>query len=463
MDTETIYGELRVMNPWWLSGRVPGSQIKPFKRDAYFAVAARLKRYPDKAVLLRGPRQVGKTVLAYQVISDHLAENDPLSVVYVSYDRPTLRNLSQEDILRVTREIHGTPPSLLVLDEIQYLRDWDQWLKVFVDGKHGTKVLATGSSSLALKRGRRESGAGRWVEVLMFPLSFAEFVELRTGKSLLSLPFIREGKPLSGKVSEERWAIESGVFKELFREYVQKGGFPGVIDLDPWRAQDELRDILDKALFKDVAALMGKREPLALESLVYYLAKYPGSILVAEKLSEDLGLQRATLEGYLAALEDMMLLVRLPNLRGKTRRYKAYFADTALLSMLRGSQSGLLDDNLRGALLETVALANLRHFAALNNLGIFYWRSGDYEIDFVLTKAMKPEIAVEIKSGGKKLKGAARFYREYGVPVRVMGLTRPEALPEGALWVPIEFDLYRATSFVRQTVEMELARATERA
>jgi predicted AAA+ superfamily ATPase len=75
-------------------------------------------------------------------------------------------------------EIHETAPSLLVLDEIQCLRDWDQWLKVFVDSKHGAGVLATGSSS---------------------------------------------------EVSEECWAIESGVFKELFREYVQKGGFPGVI------------------------------------------------------------------------------------------------------------------------------------------------------------------------------------------------------------------------------------------
>jgi predicted AAA+ superfamily ATPase len=73
---------------------------------------------------------------------------------------------------------------------------------------------------------------------------------------------------------------------------VQKGGFPGVIDLDPWRAQEELGDILDKGLFKDVAALMGKREPL-----VYYLAKYPGSILVAERVSSALGIQ-PIISGY---------------------------------------------------------------------------------------------------------------------------------------------------------------------
>jgi len=83
----------------------------------------------------------------------------------------------------------------LVLDEIKYLRDWDQWLKVFVDSKHGAGVLATGSSSVALKKGKAESGVGRWTEVLMFGLSFAEFVELRAGGSPRSLLLSERGSP----------------------------------------------------------------------------------------------------------------------------------------------------------------------------------------------------------------------------------------------------------------------------
>jgi hypothetical protein len=73
---------------------------------------------------------------------------------------------------------------------------------------------------------------------------------------------------------------------------------------------------------------------------------------------------------------------------------------------------------------------------------------------------MKPEIAVEIKTGGKKLKGAARFYEKYKVPVRVMSLTKPENLPVGAYWFPIELDLYEATVAVRERMK-ELAKAGE--
>jgi len=459
MDVETIYGELRGMNPWWLSGRVPESQLKPFKRDAYFQVNVRLKKYPDKAVLLRGPRRVGKTMLAYQVISDYLAENDPMSIVYVSYDKPTLRETPPDEVSRTIREIHRKNPTLLVLDEIQYLPDWDRWLKVLVDGKPGFSILATGSSSMALKKGKRESGVGRWNEVLILPLSFAEFVEFRTGESLKSLAFIRDKKPFPEKKFHlEQWAVESGVLRENFREYVEKGGFPEIVDMDLWDAQEVLRGIVEKAIFKDVVALMGIGKPLALENLVYYLAKHPGSILSLEKLSGELEIQRATLENYLCALEDMMLVIMPPNLVGKTRRRKVYLADTGLLSALRYSPGSLLDDSMRGQLIETAAAANLQYVAHGGSKRLAYWRFRDHEVDFVLTKGGKPDIALEVGSTKKKLTGARRFYERYKIPVRVLSFMPPPKQPDGILWLPIEIDLYMATSAEREKAKLEFAK-----
>ena len=124
-----------------------------------------------------GPRRVGKTVLLYHVIARLLASGDyaPHAIGYASLDQPLYARLSIEEMAEEVRQASGNPNSLrvLFLDEIQYLTDWERHLKAFVDGHPDIRCVVSGSAAAALRLKSMESGAGRFTDFLLPPLSAA--------------------------------------------------------------------------------------------------------------------------------------------------------------------------------------------------------------------------------------------------------------------------------------------------
>jgi hypothetical protein len=343
---------------------------------------------------LTGARQVGKTTLLLQAIESLLDDGvRPENILYATFDHPLLKLIGLEGLLKTWRELQPPTvgPEFLLLDEIQYTRDWQTWLKHQVDFEKRRRIVVTGSA-IPLQTESLESGVGRWHTIKLPTLSFFEYLQIKN----VELPRI---PTVSSLVEIFSWSqpdrIRTGeAARPLvahFHEYLLRGGFPqtALVESIPV-AQKLLReDIVDKALKRDMTALFGVRRVLELEKTFLYLCLHDGGILDMPSLCSSLGVKKATANSFLDVLEAAHLIYKLPPYGyGKEilrARYKIYLADAAIAGsvLLRGKL--LLEDRARlGAAVETAFFKHVftRYYAT--SVGFSYWRGKqDYEVDIV--------------------------------------------------------------------------------
>jgi predicted AAA+ superfamily ATPase len=151
-----------------------------------------------RAVVLMGPRRVGKTVMMFHTIDRLITEKtNPQHIFFVPIDNPIYVHLSLQEILDLCKEalkISNLEDCYVFFDEIQYLKDWERHLKVLVDGYPNTKFIVSGSAAAALKWHSSESGAGRFTDFMLPPLTFQEFIHLKNKNHLVKNGFIEYGE-----------------------------------------------------------------------------------------------------------------------------------------------------------------------------------------------------------------------------------------------------------------------------
>ena len=120
-DRKEVLSILQGFNSWW-SGSIPNTQ--PFRRLAFHACWEFLRQEKvRRAVLLSGPRRVGKTTILTQLTDELLKQKvDPKSILYLSLDHPLLKLLKLPKILQLYHEeiYPAGKPAYLFLDEIHY-------------------------------------------------------------------------------------------------------------------------------------------------------------------------------------------------------------------------------------------------------------------------------------------------------------------------------------------------------
>ncbi|NOT31477.1 MAG: ATP-binding protein, partial [Planctomycetes bacterium] len=368
-----------------------------------------------RGILLLGPRQVGKSTLLHQIADSLLEEGwPPGNLTHFNFDDPRVRGLGP-DVGMVEEE---TPSSIdpnqsrvLLLDEVHLAREWASWFKDAIDRdrrrpRSMLRVLATSSAASLLHRGSVESGQGRWNDVQIFGLSFAEHLRF------LALP--KETEPQVLRRAPE----------ELER-YLAKGGFPEHVHLAP---SEELRarlreDIAEKAIRRDLASLAGEgADRLDLERLkrlFVYMAQDSGSILNCAERARDLDARPTTISGWLQLLVDACLLHRiepyapppskgggLPKASSRlATKPKIYVSDHGLIPAFTLSAFPMAEPVVRARVTEAVVLRHLLPLV-LSREEIFYFRRRDgLEIDFVFWRR-KELHAIEVTSSteldGKK-------------------------------------------------------------
>ena len=180
---------IRNANPWWRGE--PIAEVPAFHRWAFEPVYSRLTRGLAPAIVLRGPRQIGKTTLLNQVVSQLIRDGvEPRRLFRLQFDDlADLKTLTLPIVELVewyTREVLGETlnqaaaagrPPFLFLDEVQNLAEWAPQLKHLVDlGK--VRAMVTGSSALRIEAGH-DSLAGRVQTIEMGPLLLREIAALR--------------------------------------------------------------------------------------------------------------------------------------------------------------------------------------------------------------------------------------------------------------------------------------------
>ena len=407
-DRDQILDVLHGFNPWW-TGR--GVAVPTFRRMAY----ATCRRFLDepllrRAVLLSGPRRVGKSTVVLQVADALLTEGrDPRSVLYLSLDHPLLRLVSLPELLKLYHErVHPEgEPVALFLDEVQYAQDWDLHVKLLVDHRPFYRILATGSASAVQHQRLAESGVGRWVRVPMPPLSFAEFLAMR-GETPEGIPRGLHASDLfeAPEADLKRWGVKFRSVMPLFQRYLLIGGFPEAASLDNVTLGQRLvrEDVVERVLKRDMAAIFRIRKVDDIERLFLYLCTHTGGILGVQTCATALRTSATTVSNHLEALEQGNLIYQLSpcGLGGKKvlkARRKVFLADAALRNavLVRGEDVLTKPDEM-GLIVETTVLRHLLTFHHWDTPTIHYWRdrSTGKEVDFIV-RSPREVVPVEVK------------------------------------------------------------------
>jgi len=392
---QQIYAVLREYNPWWDDAADPG--LPSWERVAFAEVKEWVISPPsNRAVLISGARQVGKTTLLRQVVRDIIKSGvDPGQILYATFDHPLLKLTGLEDVVRIWEELHARKegaPEYLLLDEIQYTADWQTWIKHQVDFNKKRRIAATGSA-MPLASSSAESGVGRWHTIKLPTLSFFEYLKIKK----IETPHIKDATSLLNVFSwtdgERIKAAEaSRKIVPHFHEYLLRGGFPETAKVENITiAQKLLReDIVDKVLKRDMTALYGVRHILDLEKLFLYLCIHDGGILDVSNVASNLNLSRATINNFLSLLESAHLIYRLrPYGYGKQvlkSQDKIYLADAAISGSVLLKGKSLLQDTAKlGVAVETAFFKHLFTRLYQTSVEFSYWRQPktQLEVDIV--------------------------------------------------------------------------------
>jgi len=373
-------------NPWW-----KGDFDLEYKdREAYHEIQKFIAL--PQVVALTGLRRVGKTTLMLKMAKDAITKGlDSKAVVYFSFDE--FHESPIREVLRgyetIMREDLSVGRHLILLDEVQKLHGWEDQLKAVYDRyRKKLKIIISGSESLFIRKGSRESLAGRIFEFKIEPLSFREY--------LLFLG-----------IKYEPLELYERELARLFDEFMLSEGFPELVGVkDKQVVKKYLREsIVEKVIFRDLSVLLAIRNVASLESLLNILMEEPGQLVEISELAGQLRISRQTLSDYLYYLEQSFLVRKLYNYstgrRKVERKLRKYYPTVASVDMLFRD-----DDMSRSRVLESVCVNQLK--------AEFFWRDKyKNEVDIVLTNN-KP-IPIEVKHGKPDLTGLNVFMRKFSI------------------------------------------------
>jgi predicted AAA+ superfamily ATPase len=422
---EQIIARLQFENPWWSTGRLD-NYYQSFNPRLYFKLFYPLVKNVTvhRATVLMGPRRVGKTVMLYHTIQQLIAEGvSPQKILYASIETPIYNSIPLDTLFAMAKKATGNMDSdgwFIFFDEIQYLKNWEVHLKTLVDSFHQTKFIASGSAAAALKLRSNESGAGRFTDFMLPPLTFYEFIHLKNLTSLIKPDTIN----WKGNIALFSSTTNIVELNKHFIDYVNFGGYPEVIFSTEIQNHPERfmrADIIDKVLLRDLPGLYGIQDVQELNSLFTTIAWNSGQECSIDELSKSSGVKKNTLRQYLSYLEAAFLVhivKRVDQKAGRFQRenfFKIYLTNPSLRSALFAPLSAEADG--MGAIVETAIFSQ---WMQRTSFIPYYarWKSGEVDLVNISRKTNRPDWAVEIKWSNRyfeapnKLKNLAFFCSE---------------------------------------------------
>jgi len=289
------------------------------------------KFFSGRAIIIVGPRQVGKTTLSDEIIMEKKFTKD---VIKFNCDNPTDRKKLNDQDFEVLNNIIGDK-KVIFIDEAQKVETIGQTLKLLVDNYKKTKqIIATGSSSINLLDKTSEPLTGRKVVFKLYPLSLAEiydrYDDIKIEKNLENLMIY--------------------------------GNYPAVINAKGNDDKEEvLRELSSSSLYKDILEFQDVKNSTVLVSLLKALSLQIGNEVSYNELANVVGIDKKTVERYVDLLEKNYIIFRLsPYLTNKRRVIaklkKIYFYDLGIRNAIINNFNTLENRNDVGVLWENFAI-----------------------------------------------------------------------------------------------------------
>lgn len=401
ISPEDVDKRLSFDNPWWDDSEAQDRIYGDLPKRSYFQPFLNLvkNREVRRAIILMGPRRVGKTVILHQTINQLLKEGtEGKTILLLSMETPIYTDTPLEAFVRRFQERFGHLPDrqlTIFFDEIQYLRDWEVHLKSLVDSFPHIRFVVSGSAAAALRLKSRESGAGRFTEFLLPPLTFAEYLDfINREEELLYIP--SEGMAKAKDIDELNCELIN---------YLNYGGYPEAVINKTVRDESNRfikNDIIDKVLMRDLPQLYGIRDIQELNRLFTTLAYNTGNEVTLEELSQSSGVSKTTLARYLEYLEAAFLIRRVHRIDQNARHFqratsfKVYLTNPSMRAALFGYLAE--DDQTMGALAETALYSQWFHASnVIDQLYYARWPKGEVDMVALDDATQKPKWATEVK------------------------------------------------------------------
>jgi len=337
-------------------------------------------------VTITGARRAGKSFLMRQLIKSLISDGvDRNNILMVNFEDPRFTELDArtlQTIYEVYLEFLNPEGEIFIfLDEVQGVSGWERWVRT-IHELNKAKLVVSGSNAKLLGKELSTLLTGRHIDLVVFPLSFKEYLTFNGIDLRDRLDFI------SKRVEIERF----------FRKYVEWGGFPEVVLSSSERKQMLLHyfeDIINKDLIRRYRVRKSER----LNSLAkFYLANISSSITFSS-LEKFLNVSADTVEKFSRYFEDAYLLFFLKRFSFKVKEQeksprKVYAIDTGLASTI-----GFRFSQNLGRLAENIIFLELVRRRALekNSLEIYYWKDSQHrEVDFVIKEGLKVAQVMQI-------------------------------------------------------------------
>ena len=395
MLNNDVHNRILQFNPWLIQPQQADALMRRLLPDRYVPRAVEpVELRNNRALLIVGPRQSGKSTLAWRLLQSYAPQ-----ILYLNLEDPLLRSalVAAVELAALLRERYPFITALF-LDEAQHLADAGLFIKGLVDARPGIPVLVTGSSSFHLMSKTRESLAGRADRLRLLPFSLKELVHREAPDNPLAARHLSE---------------------TIFQRQMIHGSYPAVYlaPTDPDRLR-LLSDLTEALILRDASDLFRIKRVDVFRKLLSLLAGQTGNLVNFSELAAVCRVDAATIHAYVEILEESHIVkVVRPFAGGKRRELttapKVYFVDNGIRNRLLNAFAE--DIPLRtdkGALMENWVFSELYKRLPLTAT-IHFWRSkAGGEVDFVIEEAGRIE-ALEVKAAALERPQISRAMRSF--------------------------------------------------
>ena len=346
-----------------------------------------------KAIMVIGPRQVGKTTL----IRNELANQD---VAFFDGDDPTVRNLLDSPNTEKIRSLIGNK-KVVFIDEAQRINGIGLTLKIITDQFKDVQLWISGSSSFTLAHELNEPLTGRKWQYEMYPISWEEFQN--------HVGFLKAEQSLTTRLIY--------------------GFYPDVIN-NPGEEKEILKNLVDSYLYRDILSYAEIRKPEVLEKLVQALALQIGNEVNYNELSQIVGVDKNTIQRYISILEKGYVIFKLPsfssNIRNEIKKNKkVYFYDNGIRNMIIGNFNDINIRQDKGGLWENFLISERikQNEYKITLAKSYFWRTTQQqEVDYV--EEINQEIfGYEFKwNPKKKVRLSKTFVEKYNAQEKLINI-----------------------------------------
>jgi len=400
-----VLERIQFENYWWRNSGIE-EDYNAMQRRLYFDIFKPMvfDLSINRAVVLMGPRRVGKTVMLHHTIQELIDKGVPRQkIIFITVENPIYTNITLEELFKYALEAIGNqnPKDCFVFfDEIQYLKDWEIHLKTLVDSYRGTKFIVSGSAAAALKFKSNESGAGRFTDFLLPPLTFYEYIHINNLQHLM----VESNLLWKGKEKHFFDTVNPQLLNEHFVKYINFGGYPEII-FSPQMQKNPGRyikqDIVDKVLLRDLPSLYGIKDVQELNRLFTTICFNTAHEFEYEELSRTSGVKKHLIKTYMEYLESAFLVKKISRVDQSGKRFKRevkfkmYLSNPSLYAALF-TPLAITDEKRMGDLVETAIYSQWMHRDWFDPY-YAHWGKGEVDMIGIDEGTLKPIWALEIK------------------------------------------------------------------